>query len=68
MSHSEDDKINMNDKEDVLLLFNEIKEEYPMLDELAILGAVANIAGWETPPTVKSEGKMLVLKILRVHQ
>lgn len=68
MQIGKDDKINLNDKEDVLKLFHEIKSEHPSVDELVILSAVANLAGWENPPTSKREGKKIVLNILKIHQ
>jgi len=68
MSHPKDEKINLLDKEDVLMLFHEIKTEHPSLDELSILSAVSNVAGWDTPPTSKQEGKKIILQILRIQQ
>jgi hypothetical protein len=66
MNQSKDEKINLNNKEDVLMLFHEIKAENPYLDELIILSAVANVAGWEIPPTNKRDGKRMILRILKV--
>lgn len=68
MSKPKDEKINFNNKEDVLLLFNEVKAENPDMDELEILTAVAHIAGWDTPPTSKLEGKKIILKILKINE
>ena len=68
MSQQKDEKINLNCKEDVLKLFHELKDENPTIDELIILSAVANVAGWESPPTSKTEGKEIILKILKIHE
>lgn len=68
MPVTKDDKINLNNKEDVLMLFQEIKDENPGLDELEILSAVANLSGWEAPPSTKAEGKKAVMKILKISE
>lgn len=65
MSQIKDEKINLNHKDDVLKLFQEIREENPALDEMAILSAVANLAGRESPPTSKIEGKKIILEKLK---
>jgi|GEM_PF-2856410 len=67
MPDSKELKINLNEKEDVLMLFNEIKSEYPSFDELEILSAVASIAGLENPPKTKREGKKLVIQLLNAN-
>lgn len=66
MPVNKEDKINFNEKDDVMMLFHEIKSEYPSVDELDILTAVANVAGWEVPPSSKKEGKKIILKILKI--
>lgn len=68
MSKPKDEKINFNNKEDVLMIFQEIKAENPYLDELEILTAVANLAGWEAPPTSKLEGKKIIMGLLKIKQ
>lgn len=68
MKEPQDQKINLNEKDDVLLLFHEIRAENPAIDELIILTAVANVAGWEVPPTSKLEGKKMILKILKIQK
>ena len=68
MSTNKNEKIDLNNKDDVMMLIQEIKAENPAIDELVILSAGANISGWENQPSKKKEGKKAVLKILRISE
>ncbi len=61
------DTFNLNELTDLLEVFQQLKTDHPLVDEMDLIAALTHLSGIENPPAEKGKIWQAVMGILKIN-